>query len=274
MSKILPIGAGLAILAALMFGGSKDAKADTGNSDAGDEPDDKISDKGDAASSGAGKAGKEAASAAKAKGSEADAKAEAARIIAEEGMAILASGDPEKIEAYAKRIEAWYPEAAKDARALIAFINEARNKPTGGGATPAPTPKKNDEEPAAPSEPVAPSGTTQANKSLASKVALMVRNTKPGKEDKSLLLTFSQANNLRNSSGGFDGLYGRRVGVCLAKTYGIVPPRPPVSWGTTKGGYASIGPDKQLYRTAMLEMANSDGARSDEWTAAAAAVKG
>jgi hypothetical protein len=254
MSPILPIGAAIVGLFALMS--PKKAKAADVTDDAADTAD-------EAAESGAGKAGGSASGGAGSTGKKASGAAEAQRVIAEEAAAALASGDPERIEAYAKKIEAYYPDAARDARAVADAIRAARAK---AKDAPSPTPKS--------PEVVPDEGPSKAGKKLAADVALMLQQTKPGKEDKSLLKSFSTANNLRSSNGTFDGLYGRRVGVCLATKYGIVPPRPPVSWGTTAGGYKSMAPDKQLYREAMLQMAEQDDARSDEWTAAARAVKG
>jgi hypothetical protein len=272
MSPLLPIGGVVVALLALM-GGSK--KAHAADADATDDTEDDTATKGGNAAGGAATDGPKKAGGAVSDGAAGAAKrakgvAEAERIIREEAAAVLASGDPAKIEEYAKKIEEYFPDAAKDARAVADAIRKARAAADGGGVTPGPTPGPTPKTP----DVVPADGASKAGKKLAADVALMLQQTKPGKEDKSLLQSFSTANNLRNSKGQFDALYGRRVGICLAQVYGIVPPRPPVSWGTSEGGYKSIAPDKQLYRAAMLKMAQQDSARSDEWTAAATAVKG
>jgi murein L,D-transpeptidase YcbB/YkuD len=225
-------------------------------------------DDGDAASdvsSGASKAGAAA--------SKTDPALLEAQKIIQNAATILGRGDPAEIETAAKKIEKWEPDVAKDWRAFAKLIRDAQAK---NEAAPSvtnvvktapgkkPTTVKTSET-AVVTEPEI-SASSQA---LASRFALMLQTTKPGKEDRAVVSMFQSDNGLKA-----DGLYGRNTAVMLARKYRIVPPRPPVSWGTSAGGYKSVAPDKQLYRQAMLDLARTDGARADEWTAAAAAVKG
>ena len=91
---------------------------------------------------------------------------------------------------------------------------------------------------------------------LASRMALMVLGTAPGREDRDLVRLFQSSQGMPTT-----GLYTPDVAYQLAARYGIVPPKPRV-WGRTKQ-------DKARYRAAMLDFAAKDRQRAEEWRKAA-----
>lgn len=260
--NILPIGLAAGAIALLLSFSKKSSAASKSGSG--------VSEIKNGVSNGASSAGASAAKATGSGGSSSDAAAiEAARKIIAKAPEILGRGNPDEIEAAASKIAPWEPDVANDWRAFAKLIRESKGqKPEVVNIPKKSTPKSTPSpEPKSIAVPETESVSSQS-RAIASKFALMLQSTKSGKEDKSVIKLFQTDNGLNP-----DGYYGRQTGIMLARKYGIVPPRPPVSWGTSKGGYASVAPDKQLYRQAMIDLAKTDSARADEWTAAAAAVK-
>lgn len=116
-----------------------------------------------------------------------------------------------------------------------------------------------------------PTPAAQQQKLLAGKVALMLRNTAKGKEDKGLVMAFQQQElDAGHGPGGAfgatpskaDGLYGPKSALQLARFYGIVPPKP-FYWA--KNTWLN---DKKNYRAEMARFAAVDPQRADEWSQA------
>lgn len=251
--NILPIALGLGALALLTGLGTKKAAAK--GTGAG-EPGKSVSD---------GAKGAGGAAAREASKNDNSAAIEAARKIIANAPEMLGRGDPDEIDAAADKVAPWEPDVARDWHAFAKLIRDSR-----GRGTEAPVVVNVPSQPKGSVPVVVPDSepVSAASKSLAAKFALMLQTTKAGKEDKSVVKLFQTDNGLKA-----DGFYGRQTAVMLARKYGIVPPRPPVSWGTAAGGYKSVAPDKQLYRQAMLDLAKTDAARADEWTMAASAAR-
>ena len=108
--------------------------------------------------------------------------------------------------------------------------------------------------------------TSVVGKILASKVALNVHTTKAGREDANLIRQFQTNEDLKNSKGQYDGMYGVATALRVAD-YGIVPDKPR-HWGTAAGGMPSVTADKKKWTTAMLNFAKADPTRAEEWAAA------
>lgn len=122
-----------------------------------------------------------------------------------------------------------------------------------------------------PEQTITSSGPTQAQRVLAGKTALMLRNASKGKEDKGLVTAFQQQElDLGHAPGGAfgnvsskaDGLYGPKSGLQLARHYAIVPPKP-LYWSKT-----NWLTDKKNWRSEMARFAAIDPQRADEWSAA------
>lgn len=91
-------------------------------------------------------------------------------------------------------------------------------------------------------------------RSLASRVAEHLFTTPPGQEDRRLVSAFQAQEGLRVS-----GFYGASTALCLAKKYGIVPPKP-LYWSKT-----DTKRSKRRYAAALDRCAATDPQRREEW---------
>lgn len=105
--------------------------------------------------------------------------------------------------------------------------------------------------------PMAPRDVVAPDRSLASKTAAMLLNSKPGTEDRRLVQQFQKQEGVHAT-----GYYGPGTALALAR-YGLVPPKP-FYWSTS--GTSHI---KRNYRKKLLQLAAQDPQRADEWTSAA-----
>ncbi len=93
---------------------------------------------------------------------------------------------------------------------------------------------------------------------LAARVAHNLATTDPGGEDRNLLQLFQMQEGLKAS-----GQYNPSTGAALALQHGIIPPWPR-AW-TTSGTRKS----KANYRSMLLQCAQREPQRREEWEAAA-----
>jgi hypothetical protein len=91
-------------------------------------------------------------------------------------------------------------------------------------------------------------------RALATQIARHLSLTPPGRESKALIQTFQAREGIRPS-----GYYGPQCAIVLARSYGIVPPKP-LYWTKTDTKRA-----KQAYRDALLDLAARDPQRAEEW---------
>ena len=180
----------------------------------------------------------------------------------------LATADPRAIRELASDLErAGFKQQASDLREAADAIERAvKNVPpvkpgdkpvitTGGTSVGLP--------------PVATTGTPpealSPAKVLAGKTALMLTNSSPGRESKSLVTQYQQQEQSLGHAtvGKADGMYGPKTALTLAKFYGIVPPTP-YYWPRVGRSDAVAA-----YRAELLTFAAKDPPRAEEWRAAA-----
>jgi peptidoglycan hydrolase-like protein with peptidoglycan-binding domain len=162
----------------------------------------------------------------------------------------IASRDPGVMRAVALKLEQLgYSQTAADLRRTaeeVAAEKDINRTLTSVGAQPVQT--------------VAPGTPASAAQTLASKLALNLQTTAPGRENKALVTEFQSAEGL-----AADGKYGVKTALALVK-YGIVPPVPRV-WPKGQEGVARAG-----FAAALRAQAATDPARSEEWLQAANAA--
>lgn len=209
-------------------------------------------------------------------------------------LAAMRSQNPATMRRAADQLQAMYPDAANDLRKtadaidLVVAQQQAQKPPAAsvGLPTVAPTlPQQAQGGPAGvptavnvPSvlpqaSPMIPMPTpsaippniqqTSAAKALAQRLALSMKTAIKGKEDKVLVKQFQIAERLPRT----DGSYGSESALALADRYGIVPPKP-LYWGKAGGTYQTLVNDKNQYKAHLLNLANSDPQRADEWVSA------
>lgn len=208
-------------------------------------------------------------------------------------LAALQSGNPATMLRIAQAIEGNYPEAATELRAAAAAIEKVVATQTGTAVPSAPTvptvipPAKSEGGPVAvpakvnvptvtaPSVPPAasmPVPTPQvsqqqnANRARAAMLVLRLKTAKKGTatEPRELVKEFQLVERLPRT----DGSYGSETALALADRYGIVPPKP-LYWGKKGGDFSTLTRDKNAYSTHLLNLAESDPQRADEWRTAA-----
>jgi hypothetical protein len=198
-------------------------------------------------------------------------------------LAALASGNPATMLRVATAIEAQYPDAARELRSAAAAVERVVATQTGTApVTPvAPLPG-----PAVPTTVNVPTVTipssvpmatmpvptpqisqqTSANRSRAAMLVLRLKTAKKGTatEPRDLVKEFQLIERLPRT----DGSYGSETALALADRYGIVPPKP-LYWGKKGGTFETLTRDKNAYSTHLLNLADSDPQRADEWRMAA-----
>lgn len=192
---------------------------------------------------------------------------------------VVATSDPDKLRALADELDRrGFKTQAADLRATAVIIDRERQRLAGAITSPGqPTASRPAAPsaitppppmvPAVPGVPVTPAPSAAAavdpRQMLAAKTALMLTNSSKGNEDKELVRLFQvQEQDAGRYMGSLDGLYGPKTALPLLH-YGIVPPKP-FYWPKKATEQA-----KQDYRRALLQMAQRDPPRADEWTAAA-----
>lgn len=204
-------------------------------------------------------------------------KADQARIFDLWRVALL-SGDPDKLEKVAPELSRVAgPEAAKDALALAAEWRKAKAAGAETSAVKVTETKNAIVIEAAPkpapatqivqAQPVQSQPTEQPGRALAQELALMLKVSRKGTENRGLVEKFERANGIVPGSGKY-GLYGIAVATVLATKYGIVPPKTPFYWGIAND-YASVQKQKDQYRALMNLQAEKDPSRKAEWLGAA-----
>lgn len=106
----------------------------------------------------------------------------------------------------------------------------------------------------APMAPVAPN----PRRALASRLLNHLSMAPPGGEDRMLVMLYQQQEGLKAT-----GYYGPSVALSLARSYGIVPPKP-LYWTESR-----TGKSKSNYRDALRAIAAADPQRAEEWLRAA-----
>jgi hypothetical protein len=208
-------------------------------------------------------------------------------------LAALQSGNPATMLRIAQAIEATYPDAAKELRSAAIAIENVVATQTGKPTTPTtptstpvapaqseggpvavparvnvPTPTVPSILPAA-SMPVPTPQVSQqqsANRARAAMLTLQLKTAKKGtaSEPRALVKEFQLVERLPRT----DGSYGTETALALADRYGIVPPKP-LYFGKKGGDFATYTRDKNAYSTHLLNLAQSDPQRADEWRIAA-----
>lgn len=95
-------------------------------------------------------------------------------------------------------------------------------------------------------------------RALASRLLNHLSMVLPGGEDRTLIALYQQQEGLKPT-----GFYGPSTALSLARSYGIVPPKP-LYWTESR-----TGKSKANYRDALRALAANDPQRSEEWLRAA-----
>lgn len=196
-------------------------------------------------------------------------------------QAAIATADPSVIRKTADKVEkAGYPAQAASMRAAAVAI-ETSLATTPGLPTPSnPLPLPNTRPPVVittpgQSEPIFPlpnipgnggvvTPTTTDEQRLAGRMALDLATARVRGEDKALVTAYqAQEKNRKFYVGNLDGLYGPKTALALANDQHIIPPKPRY-WPKNNMPKA-----KAEYKRALLEWAQKDASRAEEWVAAA-----
>lgn len=105
--------------------------------------------------------------------------------------------------------------------------------------------------------PMAPTA-PNPRRALASRLLNHLSMAPPGGEDRTLVMLYQQQEGLKPT-----GFYGPSVALSLARSYGIVPPKP-LYWTESR-----TGKSKGNYRDALKAIAAADPQRAEEWLRAA-----
>jgi hypothetical protein len=202
----------------------------------------------------------------------APAPAQPAGMTMEEATAIvstaIATGDPTAIRAAADKIRPYYPLQAETLDATAAQIEAARAANQPQPSQPSPTPAKpNTPHDEGPEQPWQKRDTTNAStKDFVGGLVLKLRSAKKGtaSEPRADVQKFQTAERLART----DGSYGSETGIAIADRYGLVPPKP-LYWGKKGGDYQTLVNDKKAWSAHMLNLAQQDPQRADEWRSAA-----
>ncbi len=95
-------------------------------------------------------------------------------------------------------------------------------------------------------------------RALASRLLNHLSMAPPGGEDRTLIALYQQQEGLKPT-----GFYGPSTALSLARSYGIVPPKP-LHWTESR-----TGKSKSNYRDALRALAETDPQRAEEWRRAA-----